>query len=190
MYFLRFKEGIRLIPRILPHKFRQVYWLKFLMIPMMIWFAFNAINEAKQNSHVKNELFGIWRIVSDNKDRSHRLFKITFDYDDDLKIKDFSKNLYFGNIELDTVAKTIRLKANHYSEEAYYFVQDSIAKLSKEQQNDKNIEEEISNYYHMINHSTPFQEDRYSYRLKQDTLLLTSSNQKELKFVNVYKDSK
>ncbi|MGY3792335.1 hypothetical protein [Aquimarina sp. 433] len=186
MYFLRAIEKVQLIPQILPSKFRQLYWLKFLIIPAMIWYAYNYIYEIKQSYLIKNELFGVWRNVTDDKDHSHRLYKVTFDYDNGLKIKDFAKNIYFGSIEMDTVAKTIQLQASHYSEEATYFVQDSLAKVSAAQQQDKNLKKEIRNYYHTINHSTSFQKESYSYKIEQDTLVLSSSNHKELKFVNIH----
>ncbi|GAA0713600.1 hypothetical protein GCM10009430_05570 [Aquimarina litoralis] len=185
-YFLRALEKIQRIPQILPSKFRQAYRLKFLIIPVMIWYAYNDIYESKQNFLIKNELFGVWRNVTDDKDHSHRLYKVTFDYDNGLKIKDFAKNIYFGSIEIDTVTKTIQLQARHYSEEANYFVLDSIAKVSVAQQQDKNLKKEIRNYYHTINNSTPFQKELYSYKIEQDTLVLSSSNHKGLKFVNIH----
>ncbi|WP_159092096.1 hypothetical protein [Aquimarina sp. Aq107] len=187
-YFLKAFETVQLIPQIVPQKLKKIYWLKFLIIPIMIWYAYDYINNLKQNYMTENELHGIWRIVSGNHDPSHRLYKITFDYHNQIKIKDFSKNLYFGNIELDTVTKTIQLKGKHYSEEAYHFLSDSLAKLPVAQQEDKNLSKEIKNYYHTINESLPFDNVEYTYRIKQDTLILSSSTHKELKFINCTED--
>ena len=184
-YFLKTTDNIPLIPNILPAKFKPLYFGKFLVVGILIFMAYQGIADIKNNHLKESEFYGIWRNASGYKaDRIHKLF---IDYFNQIKLKDFERNIYYGDIELDTLNHTMRINAQHYGDEAYYFIEDSIQKLATDTPNEE-IKKNIRNYYNKLNNSLPFENVFFEYELIGDTLYLKTNTQETIKFVEVSKD--
>jgi len=181
-YFLRAFDKVQWIPELLPEKFKLLYWLKFLIIPVMIYFAYNYINGLKKNHMSKHELFGVWQNVSYQKPNGY--YKLYFDYFDQIRIRDFSKNSYYGQVELDTAQNKFTFSARHSSEEARFFVSDSLSQLEVHKDSVKSIRTKIYDHYNTVNNTRPLKDISMFYELKGDTLILNNDTSK-LKFVNI-----
>jgi len=183
-YFLKVLEQVRTIPQIIPEKFHKVYWIKFLIIPFMIYYTYQDTASMKAQYLSPNELYGIWRNVSGY--RSDRIHKISFGYRNDIKIRDFDDKPYYGRMVLDTAVASVTINANHYGDGLRYFIKDSVQKLPDHKKNDT-IKNAIKEYYHRLNASPPFKEQKFSYQLRSDTLILKKDD-KLLYFINSTKD--
>lgn len=179
-YFLKSNSTEQLIPEIIPKKVRNFYWLKFLIIPLIIFYSYKYIADIKKDFLVKNELFGVWEISPRNS--SAKIDKLYIDYDNEIKVRDTLDNKYYGDIELDMDKKKLSFKAEHYSDRAYYFIKDSINKLNIEEKDIKKVRGKIRESYNIKNNTLPI-ELNYNYILKGDTLFLIS--EKELKYLNI-----
>ena len=184
-YFLKKDSPIELNPSTLQNRFKKYYWIKFIIIPIMAITAYTAIYSLRDKYMAKSDLYGFWRNASGH--RSYKIHKIFIDYNNRLKIKDFDRNVYYGRFAIDTDNSTINLNAQHYGDEAYYFIQDSVQKLGTDTSDEK-IKNNIRTYYNTLNNSLPFENESFKYELIGDTLYLKTNTQETIKFVEVSKD--
>jgi hypothetical protein len=180
-YFFKSNKTETLIPSILPTKVKHIYWLKFLIIPLLFFFAHKRISELKKKYVVETELHGVWEITPRNF--KNKIDKFYVGYHNRIKLRDSLDNLYYGSVKLDTTKKTVAFKANYYSERYYYFAEDSIAKLDiKEDSLKKNARVQIRKFYNTKNNSLPL-DVTFLYELRGDTLILKGDQ--ESKFINI-----
>lgn len=184
-YFFIKDSPIELNPSTLQNRFKKYYWIKFIIIPIMAITAYTTIYSLREKYMVKSDLYGFWRNASGH--RSYKIHKIFIDYNNRLKVKDFDRNVYYGSFAIDTDHHTINLNAQHYGDEAYYFIQDSVQKLATDT-SDEEIKKNIRNYYNKLNNSLPFKNLLFEYELIGDTLYLKTNTQETIKFVEVSKD--
>ncbi len=180
-YFLKFKIKTPLFPSILPEKFRKLYWIKFLIIGGMIFYGYNYIATIKKSYLLKKEIFGIYKAVP--KDFNERYFRIYFDYDYGLKIKDFNDNIYYGDFSIDSLKKSVTLKAKCYTETGYFLVKDSLKKLNLPKDSTKAFKKEITKYYNKKRNSESYNAT-FDFTIKNDTLIL-KNKETSFKLVNV-----
>ncbi|WP_442266423.1 hypothetical protein ACSIGC_01555 [Tenacibaculum sp. ZS6-P6] len=180
-YFLKFKINTPLFPSILPKKIKNLYWIKFLIIGGMIFYGYNYISNIKKNFLVEKEIFGIYKAVPENF--NERYFRVYFDYDYRLKIKDFNDNIYYGNFSIDSLKKSVILKAKCYTETGYFLVKDSLNKLNLPKDSTKAIKKEITDYYNKKRNSESYNVT-FDFNLKNDTLILTNK-ETSFKLVNI-----
>jgi len=164
----------------------KIEWFNLLIIPVMIFFGYKGIADAKKRFLVKNDLFGVWRSI-DNDD-SNDIFKLYFDYDNRFKLKDYRKNMFYGKIEIDSLNQNLKINAEHGSEELRYFLNDSLEKIEQLPKSDSlsSLKKRIRDYYHLKNNSQPF-DLQYRFEMKNDTLFL-SNDSIRLKFLNISKN--
>ena len=179
-YFLKSNLNEELIPDIIPTKAKNIYWLKFLVIPVIIFYTYNEIADIKKMFLVKNELFGVWEITPRNS--KTKIDKLYIDYDNGIKVRDTLDKLYYGEVELDNENKILILKVKHYSDRAYYFIQDSINKMNVSEENLKEVRSDIRKFYNKRNNTLPMELNR-KYELKGDTLILIGNN--KYKYLNI-----
>jgi hypothetical protein len=179
-YFFKSNKKEQLIPKIIPEKVRNLYWLKFLIIPVMVFYSYKYIADIKKVFLVKNELFGVWEITPRNA--NVKIDRFYIDYDDEIKVRDTLDNQYYGDMELNVDEKELSFKADHYSDRAYYFINDSIEKLDVEENEVENVRKKIRAFYNTKNKTLPI-ELNYNYTLKGDTLILIGKNR--MKYLNI-----
>ena len=179
-YFFKTNLQEQIIPEIIPSKVKNFYWIKFLIIPVMIFYSYRYIADIKKVFLVKNELFGVWEIFPRNT--KTKIDKLYIDYDNEIKIRDTLNNQYYGDMELDLENKKLGIKVDHYSDRAYYFIKDSLDKLNVEEKDIKKVRSKIREFYNTKNNTLPI-ELNYSYYLKGDTLILNGET--ELKYLNI-----
>ena len=182
-YFFKSNLKEKLIPSIIPLKAKNIYWLKFLIIPFIIFHSYKYIADIKKDFLVKNELFGVWEITPRNS--NNRLDKLYIDYDNGIKVRDTLDHFYYGDLELNNKTKTLSFDVQHYSDRAYYFIKDSIDKTEVEKEKIKSIRKDIRNFYNKKNNSLPIKLD-LNYKLKGDTLIIIG--EKEYKYLNITED--
>lgn len=179
-YFFKSNLKEQLIPKIIPSKAKNLYWIKFLVIPVIIFYSYKYIADVKKVFLVKNELFGVWEISPRNS--KTEIDKLYIDYDNEIKIRDTLDNKYYGDMELDIKEKKLSFKVDHYSDRAYYFIKDSLDKLNVEEKDIKKVRGEIREFYNIENNTLPMHLN-YSYTIKGDTLILTGET--ELRYLNI-----
>ncbi len=182
-YFLKSDLKVELIPDVIPTKVKNIYWLKLLVIPIIIFYTYNKIAEIKKVFLVKNELFGVWEITPRNS--NNRIDKLYIDYDNGLKVRDTLDNFYYGDLKLNNQNKTLSFDVQHYSDRAYYFIKDSLEKTEVEKEKMKIVRKKIRDFYNKKNNSLPIKLD-LSYKLKGDTLIIIG--EKEYKYLNITED--
>jgi len=179
-YFFKTNLQEQIIPEIIPSKVKNFYWIKFLIIPVMIFYSYRHIADIKKVFLVKNELFGVWELTPRNS--NNKLDKLYIDYDNRIKVRDTLDNFYYGDLELNYETKTLSFGVQHYSDRAYYFVKDSIDKMEVDKENLKTTRKNIRDFYNKKNNSSPIKLD-LNYKLKGDTLILNGET--ELKYLNI-----
>ncbi|WP_370174446.1 hypothetical protein [Leeuwenhoekiella palythoae] len=179
-YFFKTNIKEHFIPEIIPSKIKNFYWIKFLIIPVMIFYSYQYIADIKKVFLVKNELFGVWEIFPRNT--KTKIDKLYIDYDNRIKIRDTLDNQYYGAIALDLENKKLDFKVDHYSDRAYYFIKDSLDKLDVEEKDIKEVRSKIREFYNTKNNTLPINLN-YSYSLKGDTLILNGETQ--LRYLNI-----
>ncbi len=179
-YFFKTTIITSFVPKIIPSKFKKIYILKFVIIVLIAYFAYDEIATIKKDYLVKNELFGVWEITPRNTQQ--KINRIYIDYDNAIKIRDTSRNMFYGKVQLDENGKKISFTGKHYSDKAYYFVNDSIKKLDVKKDSIKQIRKKIRAYFNK-KYNTESLEMNFKYKLNGDTLIL-SGNEK-LKFLNI-----
>jgi len=179
-YFLKSNINQPLIPSIIPAKAKNLYWLKFLVIILLAFFAHRRISDLKKEYLVESKLHGVWEITPRNS--KNKIDKLYIGYYNSIKLRDSLDNIYYGSLELDTLKKVVNFNAKDYSERYYYFVQDSLETLEIEEEKLKEIRSEIREFYNTKNNSLPI-ELIFNYELKGDTLIL--KGKKESKFLNI-----
>lgn len=179
-YFFKSNLKELLIPEIIPSKAKNIYWIKFLIIPVIIFFSYKYIADIKKVFLVKNELFGVWEVSPRNS--KTKIDKLYIDYDNEIKIRDTLDNKYYGDMELDIENRKLSFKVDHYSDRAYYYIKDSLDKLNLEEKDIKKVRSEIREFYNIQNNTLPI-ELSYGYSIKDDTLILISET--ELKYLNI-----
>ncbi|WP_299836614.1 hypothetical protein [uncultured Tenacibaculum sp.] len=180
-YFLKFKIKTPLFPSILPEKLKNLYWIKFLVIGGMFFYGYNYISNIKKQFLVEKEIFGIYKAVPENF--NERYFRVYFDYDYGLKIKDFNDNIYYGSFAIDSLQKSVILSAKCYTETGYFLVKDSLNKLNLPKDSIKAHRKEITNYYNKKRNSESYN-TTFDFNLKNDTLIL-KNKETSFKLVNV-----
>ncbi|MEP0264445.1 hypothetical protein [Dokdonia sp.] len=179
-YFLKSNINQPLIPSIIPAKAKNLYWLKFLVIILLAFFAHRRISDLKKEYLVESKLHGVWEITPRNS--KNKIDKLYIGYYNRIKLRDSLNNMYRGKLELDTIKKIGTFKASYYSEKYYYFIEDSIAKLDVQKDSLKKIRANIREFYNTKNNSSPI-EFTFNYKLRGDTLIL--NGQREVKYLNI-----
>jgi len=168
-YFLRSKENIALVSPIIPTHYTWFLGIKIAVILGLVIFQYQHIADLKKKFLVQPELYGVWRNVSGYQ--SDRIHKITFSYRDDIKIRDYSDQLYYGKVSTDSTSSSLNITAKHYGYAAYHYVNDSVQKLPEEARSEE-LKQAITSYYQTFTNTQPFEEVIYTYHKEQDTLLL------------------
>lgn len=168
-YFFKSNKIENSVPKMLPVQLKKLYWLKFLAIPLMIYYAYNGIASIKRSFLVKNELFGVWELTPRNA--KTKIDKLYIDYDDGIKVRDTSDNLYYGELELNPGNKELKFTVNHYSDRAYYFIKDSIDKMDIPEENLKKTRNGIRDFYNTKNNTLPINLS-FTYSITGDSLQL------------------
>ncbi len=171
------------VSTLLPEKFKKLYWSKLLLIPLMLFFAFSYIKDIKTKYLKDHELNGIWKATSTSSDRYFKLFMGSHQQ---LKIKDFFDNFYYGQYVLNETEKTLKINAKCYTETGAFIVQDSIDKLDVSEENLKSIRTDIIAHYNKERNSLPY-DTLFNYELKKDTLILKNDSL-QLQLVNITKN--
>jgi len=185
-YFFKSESTEKLIPAIIPEKFKMIYFLKLIIISVMAYHAYNYISDIKKNFLVKNEAFGIWEITPSNS--KYKLNKLYIDYDNGIKVRDTDYNMYQGDLEIDEEKKTISFNVKHSSDRTYYLVRDSLKQLNiEDKEAKKEMKKSIVKHYNIKYNTLPF-EMSYNYEIKEDTLILKGDE--EFKFLNTTKQYK
>jgi len=182
-YFFKSNLQEKLIPNIIPIKAKNIYWLKFIIIPFIIYHSYNHIVDLKKGFLVKNELFGVWELTPRNSD--NKLDKLYIDYDNRIKVRDTLDNFYYGDLELNDENSTLSFEVEHYSDRAYYFIKDSINEIEVEEENLKTTKKNIRHFYNKKNNSLALKL-HWNYKLKGDTLIIVGP--KEYKYLNITED--
>ena len=182
-YFFKSNLQEKLIPNIIPIKAKNIYWLKFIIIPFIIYHSYNHIVDLKKGFLVKNELFGVWELTPRNSD--NKLDKLYIDYDNRIKVRDTLDNFYYGDLELNDENSTLSFEVEHYSDRAYYFIKDSINEIEVEEENLKATKKNIRHFYNKKNNSLALKL-HWNYKLKGDTLIIVGP--KEYKYLNITED--
>jgi len=184
--FFKTNTKEKVVNTILPEKIRNLYWLKFLIIPLMLFYAYNYISDIKNKYLSGNELTGIWKAIPTNY--SNRYYKLFVGDRNDLKIKDFNDNFYYGEYIINETEKTLKINAECYTETGAFIVQDSIDKMKISEDSIKVVKKRIINYLNSKRKSLPYDE-LFEYEQKNDTLFLnnTTLNLKMVNITNNYK---
>lgn len=179
-YFFKANLKENLVPKTIPEKVKKLYWLKFLIIPLIVFFAYKFIADIKKDFLVKNELFGVWEIT--RKNTKNKIDKLYFDYDNRIKVRDTLDNMYYGNLELNSEKKVVKIEVKHYSDRANSFIQDSIEKMNIPEKDIKKIRSNIREFYNTRNNTLPINLS-FKYELKSDSLVLIGKTKD--KYLNI-----
>jgi len=184
--FFKTDKKEKMVSSVLPEKVKSLYWIKFLIIPLMIFFAYNYISDIKDKYLSGNELTGIWKAIPNNY--SNRYFKLFIGSQNQLKIKDFSDNFFYGDFTVNETDKTLKINAECYTETGAIIVQDSIDKLDVSKESIQSVKKGIIDYYNHKRNSLPY-DTQFKYELKNDTLFLRNDNF-SIQMINITKNYK
>lgn len=184
-YFFKINYKTNKDEIILPSIIKKVYKIKYIILPIIIIAPIFITKSLKENRFSKNQLYGVWQI--ERMDSSMRIRNIYFEHNNRITILDNKTKLYYGKVTLDEINKTIKYKANHYSLDANYFIEDSINKLTISREKLKETREGIREYYNKTNNALTLEQE-FDYKLNADTLYLKNVDGMNLKFINITKE--
>lgn len=165
---------------------KKFFWLPFLIIPVLLYVRYDYINEFT-TEYDKNELEGVWKAVPNSPQQ--KIFKLYFDRRNSIKIKDFDRNIYYGDYTLNDSLHSLSFDARHYTEVGAFIVADSLAKMDIPEDSVKMYRRKIIKHFSKKMGAT-ITGGNYSYEVKSDTLILRDSLQNKQRFLNISKQYK
>jgi len=160
---------------------KKLSWLPILIIPILLYIRHDYINSFASN-YKNNELVGVWKVIP--KSPKQEIYKMYFDKRFSIKVKDFSRNIYYGEYTLNNSLHQLSFNAIHSSEIGSFMVNDSIAKMNIPEDSLKIYKKEITKHFSKKMGAT-FVGGTYSYQVKSDTLIIIDSLNQKQRFLNI-----